>query len=210
MTSPVQSFSPAAVRGLRGLRGYARFWAVFLAVLAADQASKAWVMAHVPAGTYWDPPPIPVIDGFFYFVNVSNTGAAWSMFSQHTGMLALLGAAALGAVFFFRRNLELHKPLLQYTFGMMCGGILGNLLDRQFHGSVVDFLDVHLPHYRYPAFNVADSGITVGVVIYLIYSFRDWKPGRQPAEAGKNPPPASGVDNGVVASISPGIKSSER
>ncbi len=177
MSSPVQSFPPAATGGLRG---YARFWAVFLAVLAADQASKAWVTAHIPANTYWEPqPPIPVIDGFFYFVNVSNTGAAWSMFSQHTGLLALLGAAALVGVFFFRRHLELHKPLLQYTFGLMCGGILGNLLDRYFHGSVVDFLDFHFPHYRYPAFNVADSGITVGVAIYLIYSFRDWRPGHR-------------------------------
>jgi len=207
MTSPVQSFAPA---GARGLRGYARFWAVFLAVLAADQASKAWVTAHVPAGTYWDPPPIPIIDGFFYFVNVSNTGAAWSMFAQHTGMLALLGAAALVAVYFFRRNLELHKPLLQYTFGLMCGGILGNLLDRQFHGSVVDFLDVHLPHYRYPAFNVADSGITVGVVIYLIYSFRDWKPGRQTADRTQSDTPSAGADNSAVVSASPTKESGER
>jgi len=189
MTNPVQSLAPAPL----GLRGYARFWAVFLVVLAADQASKAWVTAHIPAGTYFEPqPPIPVIDGFFYFVNVSNTGAAWSMFAQHTGLLALLGAAALLAVFFFRRQLELHKPLLQYTFGLMCGGILGNLIDRQVHGSVVDFLDFHLPHYRYPAFNVADSGITVGVMIYLIYSFRDWRPGRRAADLPSTPTPPVG------------------
>lgn len=161
-------------------RGYARFWVTLIVLLAADQATKLWVVQTIAAGTYNDPPPVPVIDGFFYFVNVSNRGAAWGMLNGYTAWLAWLGVAALVAIFFFRRQLELRKPLLQYTFGLMCGGILGNLIDRQWHGQVVDFLDVHLPGYRWPAFNVADSGITVGVAIYFIYSFRDSKP-RQPA-----------------------------
>jgi signal peptidase II len=180
MSRPVQSF---ASERPRGWRGYGRFWAALAAVLVADQLTKAWVRGHIPPGTYFDPPPIPVINGFFYFVHVNNTGAAWSMFEHYPRALAVLGAAALLAVFFYRRALELHKPLLQYTFGMLCGGILGNLVDRGLNGSVVDFLDVHLPGYRYPAFNIADSGITVGVIIYLAYSFRDWRPGQRAAAA---------------------------
>jgi signal peptidase II len=181
MTGQVQSFAPAPVRGPRA---YLRFWVTLAAVLAADQASKAWVMRHIPEHTYFEPPPIPVIDGFFYFVNVSNTGAAWGMFANHTILLALLGVAALGSIFYFRRQLELPKPLLQYTFGMLCGGIIGNLIDREVHGQVVDFWDFHLWHgYRFPAFNVADSFITIGVGIYLLYSFRDCLPGQRKAPA---------------------------
>jgi len=176
MSSPVQSFLPPEPKGFRG---YLRLWITLVAVLVADQASKAWILKHVEAGTYFEPEPIPVIKGFFYFVNVSNSGAAWGMFSQHTTILAALGFVALAGIFFFRRQLELRKPLLQYTFGLLCGGIIGNLIDRQLYGRVVDFLDFHLPGYRYPAFNVADSGITVGVILYLLYSCRDSWPGRR-------------------------------
>jgi signal peptidase II len=175
MSAAVQSFPPVT----KGVLAYGRFWVVMLGILVADQASKAWVMRHIALNTYFDPEPIPVIPGFFYFVNVSNTGAAWGMLSRYTPWLALLGVAALGGIYFFRRELELGKPLLQYTFGLLCGGIIGNLIDRQRQGHVVDFLDFHLPGYRYPAFNVADAGITVGVMIYLLYSFRDWRPGRR-------------------------------
>lgn len=187
MSGQVQSFAPGPAHGPRA---YLRFWVTLLAVLAADQLSKAWIMAHIPENTYFTDPdtlkgPIPVIDGFFYFVNVSNTGAAWGMFANHTILLSLLGVAALGAIFYFRRQLELPKPLLQYTFGMLCGGIIGNLIDREIHGRVVDFWDFHFFHgYRFPAFNVADSFITIGVTIYLFYSFREYLPARW---RGENP-----------------------
>ncbi len=189
MTGSLQNLS---ARPVLGPRAWLRFWATLVAVLAADQASKAWIVRHIPAGTYFNPPPIPVINGFFYFVNVSNSGAAWGLFASHTLLLALLGLVALSAIFIFRRQLELDKPLLQYTFGMLCGGIVGNLLDREIHGQVVDFWDFHFfgeQGYRFPAFNVADSFITIGVAIYLFYSFRDYLPRRHSAA----PPPNSSV-----------------
>jgi signal peptidase II len=177
MSTGVQRLPAAPARGIRA---YGRFWVTLATVLVADQVSKAWVMRHIALNTYFDPAPIPVIPNFFYFVNVSNTGAAWGVLSSYTPWLAWLGVAALAGIFFFRQQLELGKPLLQYTFGLLCGGIIGNLIDRQRQGHVVDFLDFHLPHYRYPAFNVADAGITVGVTIYLLYSFRDSWTARRP------------------------------
>ena len=193
MSAVVQRLAPAPSRGIRA---YGRFWVTLAAVLVADQVSKAWVVRHIAANTYFDPEPIPVIPGFFYFVNVSNTGAAWGMLSHFTAWLACLGVAALAAIFIFRRQLELFKPLLQYTFGLLCGGIIGNLIDRQRLGRVVDFLDFHLPGYRYPAFNVADAGITVGVTIYLVYSFRDWWPGRHPAAQTTTRVPNASAESG--------------
>ncbi len=159
---------------------YLRFWFTFGALFAADQLSKLWVTRHILDPDNYSN-PIPVIDGFFYFVNITNAGAAWGMFSGYSAWLGWLGVLALGAIFFFRRHLELHRPYLQYVFGLLCGGILGNLCDRVHYGHVVDFLDFYLPWgYRYPAFNVADSGITVGVILYLLYSFRDFKSSSRP------------------------------
>lgn len=192
MSAAVQRFTAPPARGIRA---YGRFWVTLAAVLVADQVSKAWVLRNIPLNTYFDPPPIPVIPNFFYFVNVSNTGAAWGMLANYTSWLAWLGVAALSGIYFFRRQLELGKPLLQYTFGLLCGGIIGNLIDRQRQGHVVDFLDFHLPHYRYPAFNVADAGITVGVMIYLLYSFRDWWPAKDAADRPTTPEATGSADS---------------
>jgi len=150
------------------------------AVVIADQVTKIWVTQTIAPDTYNNPPPVTVVGGFFYFVNITNRGAAWGQLAGYSTWLAWLAVVALVGIYFSRRQLELHRPLLQYSFGLLCGGIIGNLLDRGLRPThdVVDFLDFHFGSYRFPAFNVADSGITVGVTIYLLYSFRDWAPGR--------------------------------
>ena len=127
-----------------------------------DLASKSWILGHVPAyGT-----PIPVLDSMLYIVHVYNTGGAWSIFSGHVAWLVALGVAALSILFAMRKHLELHKLSHQWVFGLIVGGILGNLWDRIVYGHVIDFIDVHLPFYRWPSFNVADIGISVGVALY--------------------------------------------
>jgi signal peptidase II len=94
------------------------------------------------------------------------------MLSGRSVLLALLAAATLCAIFLWRRALGLRDRVAQISFGLLCGGIIGNLLDRLRHGYVVDFLDLHFGSYVYPTFNIADSGICVGVGLYLIYSLR--------------------------------------
>jgi len=149
-------------------------WLLLLAigVLMLDQATKAWICARLSYPTYGPPGHIVVIDGFFNLVNVGNTGAAWSLFSGRSTFLALLAMATLFAIFAWRRQLGLHLWSVQFSFGLLCGGILGNLVDRLIHGHVIDFLDFHFGSYPYPTFNVADSGICVGVAIYLLHSLR--------------------------------------
>jgi signal peptidase II len=115
---------------------------------------------------------IEVIRGFFYIIHVGNTGAAWSMFSGFPVVLALLAAATLVAIFFWRRSLGLRDRATQLCFGLLCGGIAGNLVDRLIHQHVIDFIDLHFGNYIYPTFNVADSGICVGVILYLWHSLR--------------------------------------
>jgi len=146
---------------------------VAVAVLAADQLTKAWIASRLPFGTSFESDgAIPVIRGFFYLVHVGNTGAAWSLFSGRSPVLAAFAAATLAAIFVWRRALGLHNTGTQVCFGLLCGGILGNLIDRLVHHHVIDFIDLHFGAYIYPTFNVADSGICVGVALYLIFSFR--------------------------------------
>lgn len=133
----------------------------------------------MPLGTYGPPGAITVIDGFFYLVHVGNTGAAWSMFTGRSVMLAMLAIVTLGAIFFWRHTLSLRTRAVQIGFGLLCGGIVGNLVDRLVHKHVIDFLDFHFGSYVYPTFNIADSGICVGVGIYLIWSLKNPEPPRQ-------------------------------
>jgi signal peptidase II len=147
-------------------------WLLLIAagVLLFDRISKVWICARLPYPTYGFPGQIVVIEGFFNLVNVGNTGAAWSLFSGRNTALAMLDLATLIAIFIWRQKLGLRIWTVQIAFGLLCGGILGNLFDRLLYRHVVDFLDFHFGSYVYPTFNVADSGICVGVAIYLIYS----------------------------------------
>jgi signal peptidase II len=144
-----------------------------IAVLVLDQGSKSWIRAHLPVNTYGEGAgAIAVIPGFFYIVHVGNTGAAWSLLTGRSVLLAALAAATLIAIFVGRRALGLGVPYTQVCFGLLCGGIAGNLTDRLIQGHVIDFLDFHFGSYVYPTFNLADSAICVGVVLYLLSSLR--------------------------------------
>ncbi len=144
-----------------------------MVVFVLDQWSKHAIAARLPYGTYLvSSGAIPVLGNFFHLVHVGNTGAAWSMFTGQSVILALLAAATLAAIFFWRHALGLREAIGQFCFGLLCGGIAGNLCDRLEHGHVIDFIDLHFGSYIYPTFNVADSGICIGVLVYLAHSLR--------------------------------------
>jgi signal peptidase II len=156
-----------------------RIWAyrVFLllatGVLALDQLTKFWISSRLPFPTYGPPYHVEVIPGFFNLVHVGNPGAAWSILQGYSKLLGIFAIITLVAIFFWRRSIGLRLKPVQISFGLLCGGILGNLIDRLLHGHVIDFLDFKFGSYTYPTFNIADSGICVGVIIYLIFSFRN-------------------------------------
>jgi signal peptidase II len=157
------------------LRAYRALWIIAVTVFVVDQLTKLWIVMRVP----FDPmhshgagSDLEVIRGFFYIIHVGNTGAAWSMFSGRSVTLAILAAATLVGIFLWRHTLGLKHPLSQVCFGLLCGGIVGNLVDRLVHKHVIDFIDLHFGSYVYPTFNVADSGICVGVILYLWQSLK--------------------------------------
>lgn len=160
------------------LLAYRLLFAVAIAVCVLDQATKFWIVHHpeLPLNSYWPYGGIEIIPGFFYLAHLTNPGAAWGLFPGFRYGFVLLAFLALYLIFRFRSELELKKTWLQVSFGLLTGGIAGNLIDRILHGHVTDFLDFHLPGYRWPAFNLADSGITIGVTLYIIHSVFFSKP----------------------------------
>jgi signal peptidase II len=157
---------------IQRLLAYRRLWLLGVIVFALDQLTKSWIAARLPFGSYGPGAHVVIFPDFLHLVHVGNTGAAWSMFSGASLWLALLGLGTLAGIFFWRHSLGLRSPAAQAAFGLLCGGIVGNLVDRLVHGHVIDFLDFHFGAYTYPTFNVADAGICVGVFWYVLWSLR--------------------------------------
>lgn len=172
----VAAAAPGGAAWLRRLAAYRRFWWLAVTVFVLDQLTKGWIATRLSFPTYGPPRHLPVIDGFFHLVHVGNTGAAWSLFSGRGVWLGALAALTLVAIYFWRRALGLRQPAAQLCFGLLCGGTLGNLVDRLQHGHVIDFLDFHFGRYIYPTFNIADMGIVVGVFGYIFWSLRQPTP----------------------------------
>jgi signal peptidase II len=143
-------------------------WLSLLAVIL-DQASKLAI-----AGTMKLYQSIPVMP-LFKLTYVHNTGAAFSFLSEAGGWqrwffagLALMISAVI-AVWLAR--LKKHETLLAVALALVLGGAVGNLIDRLAYGYVIDFLDVYYNDWHWPAFNIADSAITLGVILMLVESF---------------------------------------
>ncbi len=140
------------------------FFTTALLLVAADQLSKLWIRSNLAIGE-------SLFEvGFFRLTYVRNTGAAFGLFQGQSlplTIVALVGVAALLLyVFFFYRKLPfLDNRLGKLALGLVLGGTVGNLIDRIYLGYVTDFIAVSI----WPAFNIADSAIVVGVII-LAYS----------------------------------------
>jgi signal peptidase II len=147
--------------------------AVALGIIALDQLTKWVVLKYLGYAQ-----ERVVIDGFFKFVHWGNTGAAWSMFHGNNELLAIISLVALMLLFLNRKHFEAHTFMGQIALGLMFGGITGNLIDRLWIYHVIDFIYFYV--YRrsggesgFPAFNVADSAICVGVGLLFIMSWRN-------------------------------------
>jgi signal peptidase II len=148
-----------------------RIAALALVILALDQFTKWLVLQTLDIGD-----ERIVIPGFFKFVHWGNTGAAWSLFRGNNTVLALIALAALVALYLTRHHFDSHTLPGQIAFGLIFGGIMGNLTDRLLPSrhAVVDFIYFYLQQrgggeIGFPAFNIADSAICTGVgLIFLI------------------------------------------
>jgi signal peptidase II len=144
------SVAPAIRRNL--------FWAAAAIVIGLDQATKAIVRASLERGEDW-PDGWPV-----HFTYITNTGAAFGILKDQSAFIAIMAGVGLVAIYLYYRNPPFQHWIASVAVGMMLGGAAGNLLDRIFRERVTDF--IKFPEW--PAFNVADSSISVGVAIIII------------------------------------------
>lgn len=120
---------------------------------------------------------IQVINNFFYLTYVKNSGAAWSILKDERILLLIISVIVLFLINKYMNKEKLSK-LEEVSYGLIIGGIFGNLFDRIIYGFVIDFLDFKIFGYNYPIFNLADTFIVIGVILMLIISFRKdrlWK-----------------------------------
>ena len=144
-----------------------------LPLYALDQLTKWLVVQNIEPGS-----ARTVIPGFFDLVYLTNTGAAFSAFTNNNVFFMALSLCVLiGLAFFYKRG-AFKGNLLRVGFSLLIAGILGNLTDRVLHHHVIDFLlfDLHVKFANpWPAFNVADSCICVAAALFIIASLRDEK-----------------------------------
>jgi len=137
------------------------FFLIALLIVVADQLGKLWIRSNLAVGE-------SVFElGFFRLTHVSNTGAAFGIFRGHTLPLTVVSCVGIAllllyAFLFYRQFPQLDRWLAWTGLGLILGGTIGNLIDRLRLGYVTDFIDFGF----WPAFNVADSAIVIGVIIF--------------------------------------------
>jgi signal peptidase II len=139
------------------------FYTLVLGLLFLDLATKQWILNRFHLGESRG-----VIPGFFHLTYVANDGMAFGLFQGNNLLLGFLACGVLVLAFWMSRNLDWASVEVNLLAAFIVAGAVGNLSDRMRHGHVVDFLDFDLGFYRWPAFNVADSLITV-TVCWLVW-----------------------------------------
>ncbi len=148
---------------------YSRLVCIVGLVSIFDQITKTMVLTFMPLYQ-----SIPVIPGFFSLTHLHNPGGAFGFLAQQSSgirqmVFIVLSSVAIFLIFYFYRRTPRSHPLLAGGFALILGGAIGNLIDRIRFGEVVDFLDFYIGRYHWPAFNLADSAITIGIVIFIVH-----------------------------------------
>jgi len=152
----------------------ARFGCLIAALaVALDQATKWWILEGV-----MQPPRVIPVTPFFNLLLTWNNGVSFGLFNNSNSLnalvLSLLALAIVIFLFFWLRKADNKR--MAVGLGLIIGGALGNVIDRGLHGAVVDFLDFYIDTLHWPAFNIADSCITVGAILLIFDSLFSPKP----------------------------------
>lgn len=140
-----------------------KIYIISIIVLLIDQMTKMIVMNNMLLGQ-----EIKIIKKFFSLIYLTNTGAAFSTFENQRLFLIIVSlfcTALIVSLMQKEKNMTKSKIL---SFGILIGGMFSNLIDRVFYKHVVDFISFTILNYKFPVFNIADIGITIGVFLYLI------------------------------------------
>ncbi|MEN9527618.1 MAG: hypothetical protein RLY56_1569 [Pseudomonadota bacterium] len=166
--------SETAVRNLPWMQSGWRWLPLSFALIVFDQWTKGWIERHYELGEY-----TPV---FFWLdiIRLHNPGAAFSFLADAGGWqrwfftIFAVGVSVMLVVWLRKVRLK-TEPVLAIALALVLSGAVGNVIDRIEHGYVVDFIHVHWQGAYFPAFNIADSAITVGAILLLWDAFADWR-----------------------------------
>ena len=135
-----------------------------LIVLILDQLTKFQIRSTFRANE-----SVPLIKNFLHFTYITNTGTAWGLFRGFNIFFIIFSVAVIFAIFYFKKQIKESQKSMQVAFGLLLGGTLGNFADRIFLGTVTDFIDFRI----WPVFNVADSAISISVVVLVFLMWRE-------------------------------------
>jgi signal peptidase II len=138
-------------------------------VIILDQITKAVIFAFLPLHH-----SISVLPGFFNLTHIQNPGGAFGFMAQQSLswrnlIFLFISSLAICIIFYFYKNTPKTHPFLSTGFALIFGGAIGNMIDRIRFGKVIDFLDIYIGSYHWPAFNIADSAISIGLAIFLYH-----------------------------------------
>jgi signal peptidase II len=176
-----------------------------LLVIVIDQLTKQWILEYFK--TCGGRQPIPVLGPILELQLLCNTGVAFSLLEGDGIKFLLIGIAIVAIGYLYWRSRETGSLLLKVSFGLVLGGALGNLIDRLHYGFVVDFIHFQIPRigFSFAVFNIADSAISVGVVIlaYLLWRSGPHEVGQRTGDAapGEQPSPGDILPGGAGRSV---------
>jgi signal peptidase II len=149
-------------------RGRAR-WPIFIGIAAtvfvADQLAKAWLVSFLSPGEQ-----VQVVGDYVRLIHSKNTGALFGLFHDQALFFAIVSVGVVGAIVWFH-HASGRNTLLSVALGLLLGGALGNMADRFRIGYVVDFVDVGIGNLRFYTFNIADSAISLAILLLLLSAF---------------------------------------
>jgi signal peptidase II len=142
------------------------FYLVSIVIVIADQVSKWVVLQNLPLGL-----SRPALGNFLMLTHTRNTGGAFSLFPAGNSTFVVVAIIAIGALVFAYHRFQKTNLFVSAALGLALGGAIGNLIDRIKYGYVIDFFDLHAGtnHTVWPIFNIADSAITVGILLLAVH-----------------------------------------
>ena len=167
----------------RSWRPWLVFGLIAAVVVIADQATKAWVESSFELAAPSAPPgsphaPTPIIGDLVRIARTWNDGGIFGLFGSSAPILGLASLVVIGVIVWIEATSGVKSPLLTVALGLLVGGAIGNLIDRLRVGHVIDWVDTGLGSLRFYTFNVADSAISIAVVLLIAMSLLGPRLGR--------------------------------
>jgi signal peptidase II len=167
----------------RSWRPWSLFGLIALVVVVADQLTKAWIETSFELASSSAPPgsanaPTPVLGDLVRIARTWNDGGVFGLFGDSAMVLGVASVLVIGIIVWVEATSGVRSPLLTIALGLLLGGAIGNLIDRLRFGHVIDWVDTGLGSLRFYTFNVADSAISIAVVLLLAMSLLGPRLGR--------------------------------